>query len=94
MPDAAGLHARPAAALARALTQSGLDLHVRNVDADGERVSASSVLALLSLGAAQGHRLAFSCAPARRGEAVAILTGIFGDAFEPSEASEPSEADG
>ncbi|WP_097462191.1 phosphoenolpyruvate--protein phosphotransferase [Mangrovitalea sediminis] len=52
-----GLHARPAAALARIAKDFRADIWVENLDSDSPAVSARSVTKLIGLGAALGHRL-------------------------------------
>ncbi|AJQ95112.1 phosphoenolpyruvate--protein phosphotransferase [Gynuella sunshinyii] len=57
LPIAHGLHARPAAALARIAKQYDAEIWIENLDSDSPAVSARSVTKLISLGAQLGHRL-------------------------------------
>jgi phosphotransferase system HPr (HPr) family protein len=53
-----GLHARPAAAFVRAAAGLGVDVLVTNLSRDpGKSVSARSVLGVMALGVARGHRI-------------------------------------
>jgi phosphotransferase system HPr (HPr) family protein len=53
-----GLHARPAAAFVRAAGGLGIDVRVTNLTRDPTRdVSARSVLGVMGLGVARGHRI-------------------------------------
>ena len=52
-----GLHARPAAGLARIAKDYEGELWVENLDSDSPAVSARSVTKLISLGGLLGHRL-------------------------------------
>jgi phosphocarrier protein FPr len=55
--DPHGLHARPAARMVELAGRLGARLTVRNLDTGKGPVPATSLVALLSLGAAHGHRL-------------------------------------
>lgn len=52
-----GLHARPAAVFSKAVAASGVPVTIAK---DGEPVDASSVLAVMTLGAAQGDEVTLS----------------------------------
>ncbi|GAB3478201.1 dihydroxyacetone kinase phosphoryl donor subunit DhaM [Amycolatopsis cihanbeyliensis] len=68
-----GLHARPAALLARGVAD--LDAQVR-VRAGGEEVDAHSVLALMSLGARQGDRIEVLAAGRQAQEALDRISSL------------------
>lgn len=57
LPMSHGLHARPAANLARIAKGFEAEIWVENLDSDSPAVSARSVTKLISLGAQLGHRL-------------------------------------
>lgn len=53
-----GLHARPAATFVRAAAGLGIDVLVTNLSRDPDKaVSARSVLGVMALGVARGHRI-------------------------------------
>jgi phosphocarrier protein len=53
-----GLHARPAAAFVRAAGALAVDVRVANLTRDPQKeVSAKSVLGVMGLGVARGHRI-------------------------------------
>ncbi|MDQ4079062.1 MAG: dihydroxyacetone kinase phosphoryl donor subunit DhaM, partial [Chloroflexota bacterium] len=56
----AGLHARPASQLVQALSEYQADVSLRNLSRSGKSVSARSLVAVLGLGAQQGHTVAVS----------------------------------
>ena len=69
-----GLHARPAATFVRAAGGFGAEVTVTNLTRDAERsASAKSVLGVMGLGVASGHRIRISAAGADADEAVAQL---------------------
>ena len=70
---AAGLHARPAAALAETATRFRSNIHVRH----GEReVDAKSVLMLLSLDVRQGDSIEITADGPDADDAVAALSAL------------------
>lgn len=69
-----GLHARPAALLARAVADRGLPVTVDGVD-------AASVLAVMSLGATAGHELVVEASGPRAQEAVDAVVAMVGEGF-------------
>ncbi|VVJ15879.1 Phosphoenolpyruvate-dihydroxyacetone phosphotransferase (EC [Amycolatopsis camponoti] len=75
-----GLHARPAAVLARALSAFDAEVSVRLGDQEAD---AHSVLALMSLGARQGDRIRVRArgpqAPAALDKAKELVDGNFGE---------------
>ncbi|KRV51436.1 phosphocarrier protein HPr [Wenjunlia vitaminophila] len=56
---AEGLHARPAAVFVRAATSTGVPVTLAK--ADGNRVNAASMLAVLSLGVRGGDEVVLTC---------------------------------
>ena len=69
-----GLHARPAATFVRAAGGFGAEVTVTNLTRDAERsASAKSVLGVMGLGVASGHRIRISAAGDDADEAVAQL---------------------
>lgn len=53
-----GLHARPAALFVRAASSFTSTISIANLDRDGgQAVNAKSILLLMTIGAAQGHRV-------------------------------------
>ena len=56
-----GLHARPAATFVRAAAALAVDVRVTNLSRDpAKTVSAKSVLGVMGLGVARGHRIRLS----------------------------------
>jgi phosphotransferase system HPr (HPr) family protein len=69
-----GLHARPAAAFVRAAAGLGADVRVTNLTRDPARsASAKSVLGVMGLAVARGHRIALEADGA---EADAAVRGL------------------
>lgn len=60
LPIEHGLHARPAAQLAKLIKSFDADVWVTNLSGDGMAVQGTSVARLISLGAAHGHSLRFT----------------------------------
>ena len=87
-----GLHARPAAALARAVREFEADVRLRNLTRGGEPVPAGSLAQVAALGAAQGHVLEVTASGRQAGAAVGRLLDLaltgFGDLDEPGERPE------
>jgi PTS hybrid protein len=74
-----GLHARPAALLAR--TVSGFDADV-SIRLGEKTASANSVLALMSLGARQGDRIEVSAGGEQAAEALSAVKALVDENFE------------
>jgi len=87
-----GLHARPAAALVRAVRELEADVRLRNLTLGGEPVPAGSLAKVMALGAAQGHVLEVTASGRQAGAAVGRLLDLaltgFGDLDEPGERPE------
>ncbi|WP_224240849.1 phosphoenolpyruvate--protein phosphotransferase [Hyalangium gracile] len=83
VPNAHGLHVRPAARLVQTVLRFPADVRLRNVTTQSERVDARSINSVMTLGVRQGHELEFiatgpEAAPAL--EAVRLLAEAhFGD---------------
>ncbi len=75
-----GLHARPAAAVVRALADLDADVRVASAGG-GSGVSARSLLGLVGLGAAGGTRLRLSAAGPDAAAAVERLAGMVAEGF-------------
>ncbi len=73
-----GLHARPAAAFVRAAGAFRADVRVTNLTRDGREANAKSVLGVMGLGVAQGHRIRIAAEGVDAEEAVAQLTELVG----------------
>lgn len=72
-----GLHARPAAAFVRAAAAQAVDVRVTNLSRDpGKSVSARSVLGVMGLGVARGHRIRLSADGPEGEDAVATLVAL------------------
>lgn len=72
-----GLHARPAAAFVRNAAAFAADVQVVNLTRDAERsASAKSVLGVMGLGVARGHRIRIAAEGSDAEEAVARLTEL------------------
>lgn len=75
-----GLHARPAAAFVRAAGGFGADVQVTNLTRNPDKsASAKSVLGVMGLGVAKGHRIRISADGADADDAVATLAGMVAD---------------
>tara|TARA_R100000306_G_scaffold47172_2_gene44982 strand:- start:46534 stop:49485 length:2952 start_codon:yes stop_codon:yes gene_type:complete len=83
LPMPHGLHARPAANLARLAKNYNTQIWVENLDGHGSEVSAQSVTKLISLGAGLGDRLRFTIdgpeADKALAEICAAVSGGLGD---------------
>jgi len=74
-----GLHARPAATFVKAAGGFAADIRVTNVTRDPMReASAKSVLGVMGLGVARGHRIRLSATGADAAVAVAALVELVG----------------
>jgi phosphotransferase system HPr (HPr) family protein len=71
--NASGLHARPAKIFARAAAEHAADV---NVEKDGRRVNAKSVLSLLTLDCHQGDEIVISTDGDGADAALAELVGL------------------
>lgn len=72
-----GLHARPAATFVRAAGAFTTDVQVTNLSRDSERsASAKSVLGVMGLGVAQGHRIRITADGPDAADAVASLAEL------------------
>lgn len=72
-----GLHARPAATFVRASAAFAADVQVTNLTRDAERsASAKSVLGVMGLAVARGHRIRIVAQGVDADEAVARLTEL------------------
>ena len=74
-----GLHARPAATFVKAAGGFAADIRVANVTRDPTReASAKSVLGVMGLAVARGHRIRLSATGADAAAAVAALVELVG----------------
>ena len=74
-----GLHARPAAAFVRAAGGFAADVRVTNLTRDPEKdASAKSVLGVMGLGVARGHRIRLAAEGPDADAAVASLVDLVG----------------
>jgi len=71
-----GLHARPAASFVRAAAAFAADVTVTNLTGEGRSASAKSVLGVMGLAVARGHRIRISAEGSDADEAVARLTEL------------------
>lgn len=72
-----GLHARPAAAFVKAAGAFGADVRITNLTRDAEKsASAKSVLGVMGLGVARGHRIRIVAAGDDADDAVASLADL------------------
>lgn len=71
-----GLHARPAAAFVRAAAGFAADVTVTNLTRDGRLASAKSVLGVMGLAVARGHRIRIAAVGSDADEAVERLTEL------------------
>ena len=75
-----GLHARPAATFVRAAAGFSADIQVTNLTRDAARsASAKSVLGVMGLAVARGHRIRISADGADADEAVSSLAAMVAD---------------
>lgn len=77
-----GLHARPAAQFVQLAGSFGSTITVRNMTTDGDPANAKSILAVLSVGAHQGHDIEISAEGDDADTAVAQLAALVGSGFE------------
>jgi len=73
LPETVALHARPAGAFVRAAASFTATIEV---EANGRRANAKSILEILGLGADGGTELAISASGEDAAEAVAHLAGL------------------
>lgn len=73
LPDTVALHARPAGAFVRAAASFAAEIEVQ---ANGRRANAKSILEILGLGADGGTELAISASGEDAAEAVAQLASL------------------
>ena len=73
-----GIHARPAAALARRASEFQSEIYITFMD---NRVNAKSIMGLLTLGAGRGSRLVASCTGPDAQEALAAVKEVFETGF-------------
>lgn len=74
-----GLHARPAATFVRAAGAFTADVSITNLTRDADRsASAKSVLGVMGLGVARGHRIRIAAEGSDAEEAVARLAELVG----------------
>jgi phosphotransferase system HPr (HPr) family protein len=72
-----GLHARPAATFVRAAGRLGIDVRVTNLSRDpNESASARSVLGVMGLGVARGHRIRLAADGPGAADAVSTLVEL------------------
>jgi phosphoenolpyruvate---glycerone phosphotransferase subunit DhaM len=72
-----GLHARPAATFVRAAAGYDADIRLANLDGDPSRVvSAKSLIGVLSIGAAKGHRIRLIAEGPDQAEALQQLAAL------------------
>lgn len=71
-----GIHARPAALLARTAAQLGIDVSLTNVDTGAGPAEADSTLELMTIGARQGTTVRLSATGPRADEAVTALAEL------------------
>jgi len=76
-----GLHARPAALFVKQAAKFPCAISVRNVSGADKRVSAKSILGVLSLGVQQGHVLEIEAEGDQALEAVQALEKLIADNF-------------
>ncbi len=73
-----GLHARAAAKLVHTANRFQSDVRVGR---DGEEVDAKSILGILLLAAAQGHRVNIRCDGDDEADALRAISDLFADRF-------------
>ena len=95
LPIEHGLHARPAAQLAKLIKSQPGEVWVTNLDGDGSAVLGTSVARLINLGAAHGHLLRFTVCDSADSQSVlqalstAVANGL-GDAVAPVSDAQPT----
>lgn len=78
-PD--GLHARPAAAIVKALVPIDAQVTIVDLTAGKGPVSASSLIGIMSLGAAKDHVMKFSATGAAAQDAIDMLVAMTAEGF-------------
>ncbi len=76
--NALGIHARPAATLAKKASEFESDVYIKY---KGNPVNAKSIMGLLTLGAAHGSRLVAHCQGPDAKEALAAIKEVFESGF-------------
>lgn len=76
-----GLHSRPAALVVKAVAPFDAHVTVSNATTGSAPASAASMIALLALGAAEGHRLQISAVGREADEAVEAVRALVVDGF-------------
>lgn len=79
LPNAAGLHARPAATMAAAAVKYDAEIHV--IHERGHCVSATTPIGLATLNARMGDRLRVEARGPEAQEAVKVITAMIADGF-------------
>lgn len=77
--NAVGLHARPAAVFVQTANKFKSRMHLTK---DGVRVSAKSIIGVLSLGAGHGARVLLEVSGEDEEEAAAVLSHLFESGFD------------
>lgn len=81
LPNADGLHSRPAAAVVKALAAYDAKVTVTDVTTGKGPVAANSLIGIMSLGAVQGDVVRFSADGPQAAEAVAMLSAMATEGF-------------
>lgn len=76
-----GLHARPAAAFVKLAASFPCQVTVSNLTSGSAAVNAKSILAVLTLGVSQGHKVALETAGEKEEEALAALVHLIESNF-------------
>ena len=77
-----GLHSRPAAVIARMLSETGCDVSLTRVDGSGESADCRSVLSMLILAAGRGSRLKLRASGDGAMQVIDELAGYFNRNFD------------
>jgi Phosphotransferase System HPr (HPr) Family len=76
-----GLHARPAATLAKAAAQFKSKITIRNLDTGSEEANAKSVVTIMTLGMSKGTKVCLTANGEDAEEAVSVLISLIDSGF-------------
>ena len=76
-----GLHARPAAALAKTAAKFKSKITIKNLDTGSEDVNAKSIVTILTLGMSKGVKISISADGEDAEDAVSTLISLIDEGF-------------
>lgn len=76
-----GLHARPAAALAKAAAKFKSKITIKNLDTGSEEANAKSVVTIMTLGMSKGTKVCITADGEDAEEAISVLISLIDSGF-------------